>query len=113
MSRASEEPPSSALYTVLLADIEHHLAVLNRKARAAERRHIEAAQGRERLDAARDRATKIMAERFAQSPPRGLLRALLERAWSDVLAPNTYPWKTSCWSVSRTRARAARPTSPA
>ncbi len=86
VSRASEEPPSSALYTVLLADIEHHLAVLNRKARAAERRHIEAAQGRERLDAARDRATKIMAERFAQSPPRGLLRALLERAWSDVLA---------------------------
>jgi hypothetical protein len=27
-----------------------------------------------------------MAERFMQSPPRGLLRALLDRAWSDVLA---------------------------
>ena len=86
VTRASEEPPSSALYTVLLADIEHHLGLLNRKAKAAERRHVEAAQGRERLDAARNRATEIMAELFAQSPPRGLLRALLERAWSDVLA---------------------------
>lgn len=86
VTRASEEPPSSALYTVLLADIEHHLALLSRKAKAAERRHVEAAQGRDRLDAARHRATEIMAERFALSPPRGLLRALLERAWSDVLA---------------------------
>ncbi|HUH31260.1 MAG TPA: DUF1631 family protein [Rhodanobacter sp.] len=86
VTRASEEPPSSALYTVLLADIEHHLALLSRKAKATERRHVEAAQGRDRLDAARHRATEIMAERFALSPPRGLLRALLERAWSDVLA---------------------------
>lgn len=86
VTRASEEPPSSALYTVLLADIEHHLAVLSRKAKAAERRHVEAAQGRDRLDAARHRAAEIMSARFALSPPRGLLRALLERAWSDVLA---------------------------
>ena len=53
VTRASEEPPSNGLYTVLLADIEHHLALLNRRAKAAERRHIEAAQGRERLDLAR------------------------------------------------------------
>lgn len=86
VTRASEEPPSGALYTVLLADIEHHLALLSHKAKAAERRHIEAAQGRDRLDAARRRAAEIMAELFVQSRPRGLLRALLERAWSDVLA---------------------------
>ena len=86
VTRASEEPPSSALYTMLLADIEHHLALLSRKAKAAERRHVEAAQGRDRLDAARHRAAEIMSARFALSPPRGLLRALLERAWSDVLA---------------------------
>jgi hypothetical protein len=86
VSRASQEPPSAGLYTTLLADIEHHLALLTRKAQAAERRHVEAAQGRERLDKARQRAGELMAERFAQSPPRGLLRALLDRAWSDVLA---------------------------
>ncbi len=86
VSRANQEPPSAGLYTTLLADIEHHLAQLTRKAQAAERRHVEAAQGRERLDQARHRASALMAERFAQSPPRGLLRALLDRAWSDVLA---------------------------
>jgi hypothetical protein len=86
VSRANQEPPSAGLYTTLLADIEHHLGLLTRKAQAAERRHVEAAQGRERLDQARHRAGELMAERFAQSPPRGLLRALLDRAWSDVLA---------------------------
>lgn len=86
VSRASQEAPSAGLYTTLLADIEHHLALLTRKAQAAERRHVEAAQGRERLDQARHRAGELMAERFAQSSPRGLLRALLDRAWSDVLA---------------------------
>jgi hypothetical protein len=86
VARANQEPPSTALYANLLADIEHHLAVLTRKAQVAERRHIEAAQGHERLDQARHRASELMAERFAQSPPRGLLRALLDRAWSDVLA---------------------------
>jgi hypothetical protein len=86
VQRASQEPPSAGLYTTLLADIEHHLGLLTRKAQAAERRHVEAAKGRERLDQARQRAGDLMAERFAQSPPRGLLRALLDRAWSDVLA---------------------------
>ncbi|MEO7067569.1 MAG: DUF1631 family protein [Rhodanobacter sp.] len=86
VSRANHEPPSAGLYTTLLADIEHHLALLTRKAQAAERRHVEAAQGRERLDQARLRAGELMAERFAESPPHGLLRALLDRAWSDVLA---------------------------
>ncbi|MDE3210043.1 MAG: DUF1631 family protein [Pseudomonadota bacterium] len=86
VKRANQEPPSKGLYTSLLADIEHHLALLTRKAQAAERRHVEAAKGRERLDLARRRASELMAERFAQAPPRGLLRTLLDRAWSDVLA---------------------------
>lgn len=86
VARASNEPPSSSLYAVLLADIEQQVALLKRKAMAAERRHVEAAEGRERLDQARRRAQELMATRFADAPPRGLLRALLDRAWSDVLA---------------------------
>ncbi|SFK47869.1 DUF1631 family protein [Rhodanobacter glycinis] len=86
VERARREPPSAGLYTTLLADIEHHLAQLNRKAQTTERRHIEAMQGREKLDQARHRASELMGERFAKTQPRGLLRALLERAWSDVLA---------------------------
>lgn len=83
---ARREPPSADLYANLLADIEHHLALLSRKAQAAERRQVEAMQGRERLEHARRRAAELMAERFGAAPPRGLVRTLLERAWSDVLA---------------------------
>ncbi|HEY9132358.1 MAG TPA: DUF1631 family protein [Dyella sp.] len=86
VARTQREPPSTGLYTSLLADIEHHLAQLARKAQIAERRQVEAMQGRERLEQARRQAAQLIAERFALSPPRGLLRTLLERAWSDVLA---------------------------
>lgn len=86
VARAQTEPPSAGLYTTLLADIEHQLAQLNRRAQAAERRHVEAVQGRERLDQARQQASELLAERFASHPPRGLLRALLDRAWADVMA---------------------------
>ncbi|WP_109123722.1 DUF1631 family protein [Dyella sp. C11] len=86
VDRARREPPSTGLYTSLLADIEHHLGLLNRKAQIAERRQVEAMQGRERLEQARHRAAELMTERFEKCNPRGLLRTLLERAWSDVLA---------------------------
>ncbi|MBD8872780.1 DUF1631 family protein [Rhodanobacter sp. DHB23] len=86
VERARREPPSAGLYTSLLADIEHHLAQLSRRAQTSERRHVEAMQGRERLDLARHRASELLAERYAENPPRGLLRTLLDRAWSDVLA---------------------------
>jgi hypothetical protein len=86
VDRARREPPSTGLYTSLLADIEHHLGLLNRKAQIAERRQVEAMQGRERLEQARHRAAELMTERFERCNPRGLLRTLLERAWSDVLA---------------------------
>lgn len=86
VDRARREPPTTGLYTSLLADIEHHLGLLNRKAQIAERRQVEAMQGRERLEQSRRRAAELMTERFERCNPRGLLRTLLERAWSDVLA---------------------------
>ncbi len=86
VQRVNQEPPSTGLYTTLLADIEHHLGLLTRKAQTAERRHVEAAKGRDRLDQARRQAADMIADRITQSPPDGLLRTVLDRAWSDVLA---------------------------
>ncbi|UGB38448.1 DUF1631 family protein [Frateuria soli] len=86
VARAQREAPSAGLYTSLLADIRHHLAQLSRKAQVTERRQVEAMQGRERLHQARERASEVLNARFAETTPRGLLRALLDRAWSDVLA---------------------------
>ncbi len=69
------------------ADIEQQIALLTRKAHVAERRQIEAMEGRDRLERARQRATEIMSERMVSgSTPRGVLRILLERTWADVLA---------------------------
>jgi Protein of unknown function (DUF1631) len=71
-----------------LVDIEHHVALLARKAQVAERRHMEAMEGRDRLAQARRRASEMMNERMDKRSPRGLLRILLERTWTDVLALN-------------------------
>lgn len=69
------------------ADIEQQIAMLARKAHVAERRQIEAMEGRDRLERARQRATEIMGERMVKgAAPRGVLRILLERTWADVLA---------------------------
>lgn len=69
------------------ADIETQIAQLSRKAHVAERRQIEAMEGRDRLERARQRAGEVMGERMvAGSAPRGVLRILLERTWADVLA---------------------------
>jgi hypothetical protein len=69
------------------ADIEQQIALLARKAHVAERRQIEAMEGRDRLERARQRATEIMSEHAVPgASPRGVLRILLERTWADVLA---------------------------
>lgn len=69
------------------ADIEQQIALLARKAHVAERRQIEAMEGRDRLERARQRATDIMDERMVKdATPRGVLRILLERTWADVIA---------------------------
>ena len=69
------------------ADIEQQITQLSRKAHVAERRQIEAMEGRDRLERARQRATEIMGERLGKgAAPRGVLRILLERTWADVLA---------------------------
>lgn len=86
VQRAGQGQPDNQLFAALTAEIEQHLTQLKRKAQAAERRHVEAMQGRERLAQARRRAAELIADRFAKTSPSGLLRTLLERVWSDVLA---------------------------
>jgi hypothetical protein len=69
------------------SEIEQQITQLSRKAHVAERRQIEAMEGRDRLERARQRATDIMGERLGDgAAPRGVLRILLERTWADVLA---------------------------
>jgi hypothetical protein len=74
------------LFDELLTDLSRHMGTLARKAEVAERRHVDAAKGRERLDIARERAVQAVAERLQEKKVPRLVRALLEQAWTDVLA---------------------------
>lgn len=74
------------VFDELLTDLSKHLGTLTRKSEVAERRHVDAAKGRERLEMARAAATKAIAERIADRKVPPLIRTLLEQAWTDVLA---------------------------
>jgi hypothetical protein len=74
------------LFETLLSDLSRHMQTLARKAEVAERRHVEAARGRERLEAARVHAGEEVAKRLADRRVPKLLAQLLEQTWTDVLA---------------------------
>jgi len=63
-----------------------HIRQMQRRAEAAERRHVEAARGRERLTLARRTVDEALSLSLAKRAPNELLRATLEQAWADVLA---------------------------
>jgi len=63
---------------------EHHRAQA-RKAEVSERRQIEAARGRDRLETAKRRATETIAARLRGHKPPQFVQALLNQAWADVL----------------------------
>jgi Protein of unknown function (DUF1631) len=70
----------------LLGNLSQHMHTLARKAEVAERRHVTAAKGREKLALARETAGEAISGRIATSRPGPLVRTLLEQAWTDVLA---------------------------
>lgn len=75
-----------ALFEDTLGELSQHMHTLARKAEVAERRHVDAARGREKLSLARTQAREAVATRIASAHPSKLVRTLLEQAWTDVLA---------------------------
>ena len=77
-----------SLFETLSEDLQKQAETLARKAEVAERRHVEASKGRERLELARLRADELVGARLHlryESTPT-LIRSLLQHAWTDVLA---------------------------
>src|SRR6185437_13483144 len=66
-------------------DLDTHLKLISRRAEIAERRQVEAAQGRDRLQDARALAAKAIDARLSKHKTSPLVRTLLENAWSDAL----------------------------
>lgn len=74
------------LFNNLLEDLSSHLQMVTRKAEVAERRHVEAARGKEKLANARDRASLAMEGLLKQHNLPRFTHTLLSQAWTDVMA---------------------------
>ena len=65
--------------------LQVHIETQVRRAETLERRHVEAARGKEKLEAAKLRAEQVLGEVIGEQPLPKFTRALLNQAWSDVL----------------------------
>jgi len=75
-----------AVFKNVLEELITHLQTLSRKAEVAERRHVEAARGKEKLTLAREHASRaVEALVKGQKLPR-FTRTMLSQAWTDVMA---------------------------
>ncbi|WP_372171050.1 DUF1631 domain-containing protein [Xanthomonas axonopodis] len=74
-----------AVFAAANDDIQTHLRTLARKAEVAERRHVDAARGKERLESAKQQAQARIEQLCEQSAPPRFVQSLLRQAWSDVL----------------------------
>ncbi|HET9834871.1 MAG TPA: DUF1631 family protein [Rhodanobacteraceae bacterium] len=75
-----------ALFEAKAIELEDHLNDLRHRAELAECRHLDAAQGREKLELARTQAAAAIGALTSGRKLGALTRALLEQAWTDALA---------------------------
>ena len=66
-------------------EVQQHLQAAARKAELAERRQVEAARGKDRLEIAKQRAAETIESAMAEAKPQTFAQALLSQAWADVL----------------------------
>jgi hypothetical protein len=65
--------------------LQNHVDTQVRRAESLEKRHIEAARGKEKLEVAKQRAERTLAELTGSVDLPKFTRALLNQAWADVL----------------------------
>lgn len=74
------------LFNNLLEDLSSHLQTVSRKAEVAEKRHVEAARGKEKLALARERASNVVESLLSKQNLPRFTHTLLSQAWTDVMA---------------------------
>ncbi len=75
----------AAVFEAANEEIQQHFRAVAHKAELAERRHIEAARGKERLEAAKLHASASIEALCEQATPPRFVQSLLKQAWSDAL----------------------------
>ncbi len=74
------------LFDDMLGDLGSHLSSVRRKADIAEKRQIDAARGREKMDLSRAAAVEAIESLLKDREVPDALRSFLLEAWTDVLA---------------------------
>lgn len=82
----SEFDDDVRVFEHLLGDLGRHAQTIQRKAEVTEKRHVDAARGRERLELARVRATEAIELRTRGKQLPEIAQRVLHDAWADVLA---------------------------
>lgn len=75
----------ASVFTTANQTLQEHLHGMARKAEVSERRHVEAARGRERLELSKRRAQAVLEEIVRDRPLPRFFHTLLGQAWADVL----------------------------
>jgi hypothetical protein len=75
----------SVVFEASNRELQAQLQNLARKAELAERRHVEAARGKEKLEIAKRQAAETIAGMIGEQRLPKFVRALLNQAWADVL----------------------------
>jgi len=66
-------------------EVQEHYRAQAHKAEVSERRQVEAARGRDRLETAKRNASVAITARLGERKPPQFVQALLNQAWADVL----------------------------
>lgn len=82
VERYDEDP---AVFETSNRQLQEQLEVQARKAEMLERRHVEAARGKERLEIAKIHATRTLKDVTSGARLPKFVQALLNQAWNDVL----------------------------
>jgi len=86
VERMSGYKGSNQLFDEILGEYRAHQEMAARKSELLEKRQVEAAAGRERLQIARREAESAVAQSMANGDPPPLVRQLLEQDWARLLA---------------------------
>lgn len=81
----AEYQGDEAVFAAANRQVQSHLQAAVRKAEVTERRQIEAARGKERLEAAKQLAGRTIGQLCRAVEPPRFVQTLLHEAWSDVL----------------------------
>lgn len=73
------------IFETVNTEVQAHFSAMARKAEVTERRHVEAARGKDRLEIAKQRASDTIQQALQGQNPQKFVQALLSQAWADVL----------------------------